>query len=829
MVVVRESPKATLSPSKPLANWPPKSPYEALLSSPSGRKKYEAHITRHNGSRSPSPSPLRKPLSSSKALQALSMPSDSDDDDEDEETLQLKLQAIEAKLKLKKLRQSKKKETRTATSGGISAEDVEAPAESVRSRSNRSTEVARVRIEEPVTGFLEPHGVQVPLSPIKNRREAKTSSSPRKLLGIQRDLRAQEVSLKRARNGNSVSTSSTRGHSQRTGDARPSNAPPKSFSERIAESRLSEQDRAAKEERIMQARGTGFGILPAKNNSFDEATRKGSVFSNGHVAPSSKRRKLDIEQQMPTVSEDRAVKLTRSCTVPQDKVPNECSANYSKPPQANRSSKISHQSDRPTAKLLVSTKTESRNSSASSNRPNQKNVEDTFEPYSAFHLSRRLITHTDVTHALEGKELYTLPRLLKEVKAPHYDPPDCETDFVVLATIASKSSPYAHKPSHKSTGDEPELNDETAPRNKFMVLKLTDLKWEVDCFLFDTAFDAFWKLTPGTVLAILNPSVMPPKSNMYSGQFSIKLASSEDTVLEIGSARDLAFCKSIKKNGQECATWIDGRKTEFCDFHVDLTIQKARAGRMEVNGMARGFGGGLKSRTGRASTVLERENRDGANVARQGRWRHPEAGQIYIAPSQYTGRSAATLLDEEDSAGPEALRKRLAEKEKEKILAIKLGQIGNGMGSEYLRLKHADALPTSGSTSTAAGSRSSNNANDHFATKPDAQALGLLNNKASDIHLSPARKKRAFGAAATSSAGPEAMGWGGANKRGLLERNAKALSPEKGQAKLGFQKDSSPWKRARFQLEKGIRVPGRESGVGAGAVPEDDDDDLEFV
>ncbi|KAK4994772.1 hypothetical protein LTR28_000749, partial [Elasticomyces elasticus] len=73
------------------------------------------------------------------------------------------------------------------------------------------------------------------------------------------------------------------------------------------------------------------------------------------------------------------------------------------------------------------------------------------------------------------------------------------------------------------------------------------------------------------------------------------------------------------------------------------------------------------------------------------------------------------------------------------------------------------------------------------------------------------------------------MGWGGANKRGLLERNVKALSPEKGQTELAFQKDSSPRKRARFQLEKGIRVPGRESGVGAGAVPDhadDDDDDL---
>ena len=79
---------------------------DALLSSPSGRERYQ----RRREGRSVSPSPIKRPLSTTSA--PLSIPSDDDDDDdEDEETLQLKLQAIEAKLKLKKLQQAKAKKS----------------------------------------------------------------------------------------------------------------------------------------------------------------------------------------------------------------------------------------------------------------------------------------------------------------------------------------------------------------------------------------------------------------------------------------------------------------------------------------------------------------------------------------------------------------------------------------------------------------------------------------------------------------------------------------------------------------------------------------------
>ncbi|KAI7600060.1 hypothetical protein KC319_g22723, partial [Hortaea werneckii] len=106
MVIVRESPRAKVSPDKPQsqAQWPPKSPFQALLSSPSGRKRWQDRRGQARD-RSLSPSPIK---SSSRKLQAVAMPSDDEmdmgrgadddeEDDDDEETLRLKMEAIQAR------------------------------------------------------------------------------------------------------------------------------------------------------------------------------------------------------------------------------------------------------------------------------------------------------------------------------------------------------------------------------------------------------------------------------------------------------------------------------------------------------------------------------------------------------------------------------------------------------------------------------------------------------------------------------------------------------------------------------------------------------------
>jgi minichromosome maintenance protein 10 len=233
---------------------------------------------------------------------------------------------------------------------------------------------------------------------------------------------------------------------------------------------------------------------------------------------------------------------------------------------------------------------------------------------------------------------------------------------------------------------------------------------------------------------------------------------------------------------------------------------------------------------------------------------HPEFGRLYSVPGA-GGKSAASLLDAEDMAHSaeqqEASRKRIAEAQRERDLARKLGQMGSGVGAEYMRIKSTTTTTRLHSTIETPAS-SAAEARDELFAKPSVAELGLLANKATDQHLSPAKdRKRHFGLGALSSAGADAIGWSGAKKAGLLLPKDKACDriPEKGQTRLDTpaQKSSlvrerseegslntSPKKRARFMLEKkGIREPGRESGgvelLGGGANGEGEEDELDIV
>jgi minichromosome maintenance protein 10 len=226
-----------------------------------------------------------------------------------------------------------------------------------------------------------------------------------------------------------------------------------------------------------------------------------------------------------------------------------------------------------------------------------------FESYSSLHLSNRVLPHSFLSRTLADKKVLRIPDLLKTVKAPAFElPEDIEGDFVVFGIVASKSDPRDVKPSGNASTkktDDP-YDDGLNNTNKYMVITLTDLKWTVDLFLFGTAFPRYYKISEGTLIAILNPTIMPPpKHKLDTNRFSLSLSSSDDTVLEIGHARDIGFCKTVRKDGKTCQSWVDGRKTEFCDFHVDIQIRKTQGQRSGVNADTGMFGGGKSgARTG---------------------------------------------------------------------------------------------------------------------------------------------------------------------------------------------------------------------------------------
>lgn len=798
---------------------------------------------------------MASPRNGSRASQLLSDGIEGGDteEDDDEETLQLKLQAIEARLRLKKLQAAKAKQANSEAENNERRDIFSPRPQNTTAPGAQPRAAGRTRAQS---------DVQVPLSPSADRRVPLDPTSPARVkLGIDKGLRAQDVSLKRPALFRDTSNTSSRLGSNARSD-RPSSFSgpsgtaardsaierPKSFSERLAESRLRDNEKLEKDERIQKARSRGFGLGAAERTGSSQDDRTPSQLSNGSGSHTFEK------PARPSFLRRKQSSSTNNSF--------DSSANVTRPTSRHRSaSQTSASADAPPRK----------NSSFSGLPESTPDEGASFEPFTGIHLSKRLLSHNIVARALDQKELYPLPRLLATVKGPNYDPPDHEADYVVLGVVASKSSPRDVK-AHKTASTADPDDDDGPNKSKFMVLHLIDFKWEIDLFLFGTAFTTFWKLTPGTLIAILNPGVFPPRDKR-TGQFSLKLGSSEDTILEIGTARDLGFCKSVKKDGQECGSWIDKRKTEFCEYHVHLQVEKSKRGRMEVNTMA-GFGRGLAGRNGARPAETNKQYDSYLHET------------MYVLPKHMSGRSAANRLDQDDDAlnrgmsREELHRKRLAEKERERELADKLSRMGGKAGSEYMRVK-ASSRP--GTSSTADSSRSSRQpatgaagaydipfTRTQDAPEPvDAASLGLLGKRASDVSLNPVKRKRtttlgsSSQATASSSARHTAkpMGWGGANKRDLLLSPSKKLVstrriddmlrrdrqphqqqqphsqlPPRGVLNLperSRSREGSPKKKARLMIEgKGIREPGRES-MGSVAVttkaPSSDDDDLEII
>jgi len=804
--------------------WPPRSPHEALLSSPSGRSR----VRQYHDRTSPSPLPLKKSATTPnlrRIRQALDTRGDEDgDDEEDEETLQLQLQALEAKLKLKRLQQKKSK-----TAPSISHVDNERDSSS-RASSRKENVPPSLLQPRDIHGRGAPRpntsqGLQIPVSPQrKSAPQAEAHSPGRVLLGIDKGLKGRNISLRRPTTGQSQNddpflsmvTSSTYSKASLprsiTTSCLDGMQRPKSFSERIADTRKHDKAREKKSAQLFSKQSSGFGIPQKDIEALKEKADNAESDNNSRVKLKTHAESSDFsrEEVLNALNKPERGLVQRSNTISGFRHRGDPSQDIWRNPNA--------EPDPPIFQRAPSDNHEQRARSHSprpkspkepSRQPTPPTSDFLFEPFSSIHLSKRLLPHDLLTRTFSSKSILLIPSLLGTVKSPDYSLPDSlSADYVVLAIIASKSTPLSHKPkaTQRSTTENPSSHTEAATssqnaQGKYMVLTLTDLKWTLDLYLFTTAYTKFWKLTPGTVIALLNPSVMPPApSKKDTGRFSLTLNSSDDTVLEIGTARDLGWCKAVRKDGKSCTDWIDKRHTEVCEFHVDLAIEKNRRGRMETQGMSAPFapGGRKKGRTGffggekTGGGIKSRDGSSHLNDQTDGftpegsRYDRGSSSRYFIAPA-IPGRSAAELLDAEGmltrgESKEERMRKRLAERERENEIANRLGEGGNGAGSEYLLLRQNRTKPN---TSTAAGS-SGLDADAEAAA--EAAGRDLLGNKAYAVHLSPIKKR-----------------------------------------KLGVSEGQSARKKTRFVTEKGIREAGRESlgGKGVGAVVEEEELEIE--
>ena len=560
--------------------------------------------------------------------------------------------------------------------------------------------------------------IEVPLSPSARRSLATHPPSPkspsRVLLGIDRGLTGKDVSLRRAPQYRKQPPPVARAPSPPR--------PAKTFSQRLAEERARENEKLEKQKKIAQTRSKGFGFdVGAAGVSTQAAQRATHSFTS--VLSGS-----DQNQSNNRVS--TSFSFTSGS-----------SNHMGRPASPTRPSSAPHAAP----------------------APEESTDEAGFDSFSGLHLLRRVTPHPTVSRHLSQKTIFQLPQLLKTIVSPDYEPPDIEGDWVVVATICSKSDPRSvgQNTGAKETG------------KKYMVMELTDLKWDVELFLFGMGFERFWKLPVGTVVALLNPGVMKPR-NKDSGRFSLTISDdAADCLLEIGFARDLGFCRSTKRDGKQCGTWIDKRHTHFCAFHVEQTVKKARVSRAEVNSMTSLFSppkkGNLRPRKflgGRGGGSRTKERDDGllqeGPIADLPQRLGGAGGNIFVAP----GRSTAALLDDEDylasnfSRGTkeDRLHKRLEDSKRERELTKRIiesqGRAG-GIGAQYLRTRMGDTASDKERAATRAREAAERrqvppptlpptpSPHTDLPNQASESLSSLRTNSTRDIRLSPIKRKRA--------------------------------------------------------------------------------------
>ncbi|KAE8353310.1 hypothetical protein BDV28DRAFT_148190 [Aspergillus coremiiformis] len=782
-------------------SWPPKSPREALLSSPSGRRKYEEMQRRRENFGSPLKRQTTTPSLRTKSDQLLNdyLEGSDEDEDEDEETLKLKLAAIEARLKLKQLQKNREK-SGTLGPDSHGRDDELSKSCSAASPSSRTQNISRTKHTREPDTRLEPSDVQVPLSPTRRPAAAAPPPSPRRyILGIDKGRKGSEVSLMRPPSARTTGRPTSRGgirdgmalnsHNALAQALAGGGPRTKSFSERMAESRSADKLRRERAEKLQVNRSSAFQFDKAEVEAFKAAAEARKESPTRSPTRNRQSETFSRDDILRSYNNLKPTALKRSQTTPS--VRRNLDQDEPKPYLHRRNQKSeSETQSAPSGSFEHTGPDESGEGGALDKAPDSSK----FEAFSLLHLSNRILPHSFLTRTLAEKKVLRIPDLLRTVKGPSFELPETiNGDYVVFGIVASKSDPRTKDSKHVAAKEADPFDEGFNNTSKYMAITLTDLKWTIDLFLFDTAFPRYYRLSEGILIAILNPTIMPPpKHKLDTNKFSLAVSSSDDKILEIGYAQDIGFCKAVRKDGKTCQSWVDARKTEFCDFHIDIQVRRTQSQRMGVNSGTGMFGPGGRSgaRTGFFGGAKKGGFRNG--LKQDGAHYDLESQSLYyIAPAPKSrpgssssflmpsGQSAARLIDADDedpfiAAGrmgrgmesrEERFRRRIVEQQRERDITQKLiASRGGGMGAEYLRARNSENVPsprpeniTPGKTNSSAATPSTCTSGLLGFRKANAVKLGPLKRAHDGAHGSGVKKTRFITAKGIKEAGRDSL------------------------------------------------------------------------
>lgn len=174
-------------------------------------------------------------------------------------------------------------------------------------------------------------------------------------------------------------------------------------------------------------------------------------------------------------------------------------------------------------------------------------------------LSRRYYGAPVLDKLLANIKILRVPKLLAKVVPPKYEEPSY-VNWCMTGIIMHKSEPKT-----------------SVNNKKYMALRVGNFHQTVDVMLFGDAFQKFWKVRAGDVIAILNPTV-----KKFGNSFSLSILDDLDNLIELGTLKHYGRCAAKTAQGEPCKHIVDTLKNKLCSYHEESKYKQG--GRMELQG-----------------------------------------------------------------------------------------------------------------------------------------------------------------------------------------------------------------------------------------------------
>ena len=198
--------------------------------------------------------------------------------------------------------------------------------------------------------------------------------------------------------------------------------------------------------------------------------------------------------------------------------------------------------------------------------PKEEEVEK--EYFSGIRIIKPLVSGQKMRDLMEGRRMIRMSRLHSKAKTC-----DAEGDWVTVGVIVNKG--------------EPKMSSKGSQYSVWKLCDLEDCDKVVSFFLFGNVHKQHWKVLTGTVIGLLNPSIMHSMeaNSKYQNKGGNELAITVDNpmkVMNMGQSKDFAVCKSKTKAGKNCSNFINLQKGAYCSYHVQSAYKNHSAKRAEI-------------------------------------------------------------------------------------------------------------------------------------------------------------------------------------------------------------------------------------------------------